>query len=137
MSAPGVSAKTETETQTGAFFAFELQPTIDVGVKYQLKPALSVYTGLSVSLFDYMYNDKAAGKDWTEARSRYNLTGLALTTRGGGASPASLGIGLTIEPADGLGIEVGVTNQGLGVTSGSWDINITQWSGVLAVRYAM
>jgi hypothetical protein len=126
------NSKNETETQTGAFSAFQLTPVINLGLKYQWKPTLALYTGLGITVFDYQYLGKKAGKDWTEAESRYSLT--ALTPVGRGQS-GSLGLGLTIEPADGFGIEIGLTSEIISLSN--FNIDINSFSGVLAVRYAM
>jgi len=82
----------------GDYFGFELQPTLDLGVKYQLKETVSLYGGTSITLLDWKTASKSRG-DTLKRGSRWEVDNIV---------DPSINVGFTWTPIPALAVEFGL-----------------------------
>jgi len=131
-------------TYYGSYFAFELKPTVDFGVKYQIKEKVSVYGGAGIALLDWRTASKSEGDTSYPAGSAWEV--LSPSTSASGTSNSAINLGVTVTPIPALAIEFGFSVESVNnfidwITSGICGSSSTYtWNTVpldlgLLIRY--
>lgn len=113
-------------TDNGTRTAFRLKPTVDFGVSWKLHPKLAFYTGTTVTLLELTTYSSTKGDDGGTGAD-VNKSYL------GGAGLSGVNFGFELNPSPTFGIEFGVENI-VRLSAGRYDLDITRYEGVLAVK---
>jgi hypothetical protein len=115
------------EYDNGTQAALRLTPTVELGVSWKLLPKLTLYTGTTVTPFQLTTYDTTEGE---EGSSSQNEKKSYLS----GATAGGLNFGFEFNPSPALGIEFSVTNDNVNLSSGTYSLDITSYSGRFAVK---